>query len=164
MSKIEQALEAFKKKDFEKALDLFSSVVETGEESAEIYIIIGLCYLHTGNTEKAEENILKAIKLNPKLAQIYVNLAEHYYKKKDYETGIQLLSQGVYELPQEMVLAHFLARIYMEAARLDLAIDELEKILEHQPENYDAYYDMGKVHFELGNYALAAENYENVLQ
>ena len=63
-----------------------------------------------------------------------------------------------------MVLRHFLARFYMEDSRLDLAIDELEKILEVQPENYDAYYDLGKVHFELGNYASAIENFENVLE
>mgnify|MGYP003293801056 CR=1 FL=1 len=67
-------------------------------------------------------------------------------------------------MPDEMVLAHYLARFYMEDARLDLAIDELEKILEKQPENYDAYYDLGKVHFELGNYSIAAENFENVLE
>ena len=63
-----------------------------------------------------------------------------------------------------MVLRHLLARFYMEDARLDMAIDELEKILETQPENYDAYYDLGKVHFELGNYAVAIENFENVLE
>ena len=43
-------------------------------------------------------------------------------------------------------------------------IDELEKILEHQPENYDAYYDLGKVHYEPGNYDLAIENFENILE
>ncbi len=52
----------------------------------------------------------------------------------------------------------------MEDARLDLAIDELDKILEKQPENYDAYYDLARIYFELGNYELAIENFENVLQ
>ena len=52
----------------------------------------------------------------------------------------------------------------MEDARLDLAIDELYKILEKQPENYDAYYDLARVNFELGNYDIAIENFENVLE
>ena len=52
----------------------------------------------------------------------------------------------------------------MEDAKLDLAVDELVYVLEQQPDNYDAYYDLGKVHFELGNYQLAIENFENVLE
>lgn len=164
MSKIEKAVELFKNKEYGKALDIFCTIVENGEETAEICNNIGLCYVQLGNFEKAEDNFVNAIKLNPKLPQIYINLADLYYKAHDYDSGIQLLSQGIYELPDEMILVHFLARFYMEDARLDLAIDELEKILEKQPENYDAYYDLGKVHFELGDYALAADNFENVLE
>ena len=112
-NKVEQALEAFKKQDYDKALDLFSSIVEKGEESAEIYNNIGLCYSNKGNFEKAEDNFLHAIKINSKLPQIYINLADLYYKSHDYDSGIQLLSQGVFEMPDEMVLSHYLARFYM---------------------------------------------------
>ena len=62
MAKIDEALESFKKRDYEHALDLFSSIVEKGEESAEIYNNIGLCYYNLGNFEKAEEFCQKAIK------------------------------------------------------------------------------------------------------
>ena len=40
----------------------------------------------------------------------------------------------------------------------------MENILEKQPDNFDVYYDLGRVHFELGNYASAIENFENVLE
>ena len=35
--------------------------------------------------------------------------------------------------------------------------------MEKQPDNYDAYYDLAKTYFELGNYDSAIENFENVL-
>ena len=98
------------------------------------------------------------------MAHAYINLADIYYRNKDYGNGIELLSQGVYEMPDNMVMAHFLARFYMEDCRLDLAIDELEKVLHAQPVNYDAYYDLGRVHYELGNYDCAIENFENILE
>lgn len=162
--KIQTALECYKKGDYEKAIDIFSSVLETEKPTAEVYNNVAQCYASIGNNEKAEDNFLKAIELNPKLPQAYINLADIYYKTKDYGNGIELLCQGIYELHDNMVLRHYLARFYMEDARLDLAVDELEKVLEVQPENYDAYYDLGKVHFELGNYDSAIENFENVLE
>ena len=52
----------------------------------------------------------------------------------------------------------------MEDAKRDLAIDELEYILERQPENYDAYYDLARAYFDMGIYDSAIENLENVLE
>ena len=134
-TKAEKAIEAYNKKDYQKAIDLFSSVLETEEPGAELYNNIALCYSHTGDMDKAEKNFLKAQELNPKLPQVYINLADIYYKKKEYLNGIELLSQGIYEIPDNLVLRHYLARFYMEDARLDLAIDEVYKILDEQPDN-----------------------------
>ena len=163
MERIEKALNFYNEKEYGKAIDIFSSILETNEDNAEIYNNIATCYMQLGDFEKAEKNYLKAQSLNPKIPQVYVNLADIYFKQNDIDSGIQLVSQGIYELPENMVLRHYLARFYMEDARLDLAIDELYKILDEQPDNYDAYYDLAKVNFELGNYDVAIENFENVL-
>lgn len=163
-NKIEEALKLYNDKEYKKAIDIFSSILETEDDNAEIYNNIGTCYLQLGDLEKAEKNYLKAQSLNPKIPQVYINLADIYFKEHDMESGIQLISQGIYEIPDNMVLRHYLARFYMEDARLDLAIDELYKILDEQPDNYDAYYDLAKVNFELGNYDIAIENFENVLE
>ncbi len=161
---VDKALELYKDGKYNEAIDAFSAVLETEGDNAEIYNNIGLCYANLGDDEKAEKNYLKAQELNPKLPQVYINLADIYYKEKDMGSGIELMSQGIYEMPDNLVLRHYLARFYMEDAKLDLAIDELEHILEKQPENYDVYYDLARVHFELGNYACAIENFENVLE
>ena len=161
---MQKAIEAFKKGEWDKAIDIFSSILEKEPDNAEIYNNMALCYANKGDDERAEKNYLKALELNPKIVQAYINLSDIYYRHKDYGHGIGLLTTGIYELPDELILSHYLARFYMEDARLDLAVDELEKILERQPDNYDAYYDLGRVHFELGNYELAVENFENVLE
>lgn len=162
--KVDKAIELFNKGNYKEAIDVFSSVLETCQDNAELYNNIALCYANIGEYDKAEKNYLKAQHLNPKLPQVYINLADIYYRRKDMGSGIELVSQGIYEIPDNLVLRHYLARFYMEDAKLDLAIDELEHILEKQPDNYDVYYDLGKVHFELGNYECAIENFENVLQ
>ena len=161
---VDKALEFYKEGKYNEAIDAFSAVLETEGDNAELYNNIGLCYANLGDDEKAEKYYLKALRVNPKLPQIYINLADIYYKQKDMAKGIDLMTGGICELPDNMVFRHYLARFYMEDAKLDLAIDELEAILEKQPENYDVYYDLGRVHFELGNYDCAIENFENVLE
>ena len=162
--KVDKAIELYQKGNYKEALDVFSSVLETCQDNAELYNNIALCYANLGDYDKAEKNYLKAQSLNPKLVQVYINLADIYYRRKDMGSGIELVSRGLSEIPDNLVLRHYLARFYMEDARLDLAIDELEYILDKQPENYDVYYDLGRVHFELGDYASAIENFENVLE
>ena len=162
--KVDKAIELYRKGNYKEAIDVFSSVLETCQDNAELYNNIALCYANLADYDKAEKHYLKALHLNPKLPQVYINLADIYYRKKDMGSGIELITHGICEIPDNLVLRHYLARFYMEDAKLDLAIDELEHILEKQPDNYDVYYDLGKVHFELGNYECAIENFENVLQ
>lgn len=159
----QKAIEFFKKGEWQKAIDEFSLLLENDEQNAELYNNMALCYYYLGQIEPAERFFLKALGINAQLAEVYINLADLYFKQKNYNDAIDLLHIGTAEVPDNMVLKHYLARVYMEDARLDLAIDELDKILEAQPENYDAYYDLARVYFELGNYLLSIENFENVL-
>ncbi len=162
--KIDKAIECFKKKDWNGAIDLFTSIIEVDTENAEVYNNLGLCYINIGDEDKAEKNYLKSIELNPQIPQCYINLADLYYKQRRLGEGINILSFAVENLPEDILFRHYLARFYMEDAKLDLAIDELIFVLEQQPDNYDAYYDLAKVYYEFGNYDSAIENFENVLE
>jgi len=161
--KIQEAIKLFQEQKWDEAIDAFSQILET-TQSAEIYNNLALCYYNKSDLEKAEMFYLKALETNPKLTQVYINLADLYFRQKNFVSAINLLQSGVYELPDEIVLSHYLARVYMEDARLDLAIDELNKVLEAQEENYDAYYDLGRIYFELGEYDLTVSNFESVLE
>ena len=72
------------------------------------------------------------------------------------------MQNGVYVLPNDVALHHYLARIYIEDKRYDIAIDELEKVLDLSPKNYDANWDLGMVFFEMGDWHSAIANFERV--
>lgn len=162
--KLDKALECFKKKDWNGAINLFTSILEIEPNNAEIYNNLGLCYANLGDEEKAEKNYLKCIELNPSIPQCYINLVDIYYKQKRMSEGINILSYAIDSLEDNLLFRHYLARFYMEDAKQDLAVNELVYILEKQPDNYDAYYDLAKIYFEFGNYDSAIENLENVLE
>lgn len=161
--KIEKAMNLFKEKKYKECIDAFSSVLETEPDNADVYNNMGVAYSCEGDFEHAEKAYVRAIELDPELAQAYINLSDLYYKSGDLASAVGTLQRGSYELQDNLAIAHLLARVYIEDQRWDDAIEELERVLDGEPENYDAYYDLGHVYFELGDYETAIDNFENVI-
>ena len=161
--KIEKAMNLFKDGKYKECIDAFSSVLETEPDNADVYNNMGVAYSCTDDFDHAEKSYIRAIELDPELAQAYINLSDLYYKAGDLASAVGTLQRGSYELQNNLTIAHLLARVYIEDQRWDDAIEELERVLDGEPENYDAYYDLGHVYFELGDYESAIDNFENVI-
>ena len=146
-----------------ESIDAFHSVLETEPDNADVYNNLGVAYSCLGDFEHAENYLVKSLELDPQLAQAYINLSDLYYKAGDLASAVGTLQRGSYELQDNLAIAHLLARVYIDDQRWDDAIVELERVLDGEPENYDAYYDLGHVLFELGDYEGAISNFENVL-
>ena len=161
---IDKAMELFKERKYKECVDAFSLVLENEPDNADVYNNMAVAYSCMGDIEQAEKFFVKAIELDPQLAQAYINLSDLYYKAGDLASAVGTLQRGSYELEDNLTLAHLLARVYIDDQRWDDAIDELERVLDGEPENYDAYYDLGHVYFEMGDYEGAISNFETVTQ
>ena len=161
--KIDKAMNLFKEGKYKECIDAFSSVLETEPDNADVYNNLGVAYSCVGDFSHSEKAYVRAIELDPELAQAYINLSDLYYKAGDLASAVGTLQRGSYELQDNLTIAHLLARVYIEDQRWDDAIEELERVLDGEPENYDAYYDLGHVYFELGDYETAIDNFENVI-
>ena len=161
---LQQALDSFKAGDYEKAIDAFNLVLENDNNNPNVLNNIGLCYSKLAKDDLASEYFIKTLSFNPKSVQTYINLADVYYRNRNIVEAINLLENGVTIMPQEIALKHYLSRFYVEDCRYDLAMDQLFEILEIDEDNVDAYWDLGNIQFELGDYDSAVENYENVLE
>lgn len=161
--KIDKAMTLFKEGKYKESIDAFSLVLENEPDNADVYNNMGVAYSCEGDFDHAEKSYIQAIELDPELAQAYINLSDLYYKAGDLASAVGTLQRGSYELEDNLTIAHLLARVYIEDQRWDDAIVELERVLDGEPENYDAYYDLGHVYFELGDYETAIDNFENVI-
>ncbi len=141
-NELQQALDFFKAQKYEEAIEAFKKVLVIDNNNPNILNNIGLCYY--------------------KLA--YINLSDVYYKNKNIIDAINLLENGVTLMPKEIALKHYLSRFYLEDCRYDLAMDQLFEILDIDPDNLDAYWDLGNIQYELGDYDSAVDNYENVVE
>ena len=163
-TKIENALNSFKKGDYKAAIKDFEEVNSENPNNPNILNNLGLCYANLSDNERAEAYYLEALKLDSKLVQTYINLSDIYYKEKKIIDGINLLETAVTLMPENTVLKNCLARFYIEDVRYDLAINELSEILDIEPDNVDASWDLANVLFETGDYESAIANYETVLE
>ena len=161
---LDEAMSYFKKRDYEKALELFQKMLEQDPKNPHLLNKVGLCLSHEGQISQAEEYFKKALFLDEKLAETYINLADVYYKQNRLWDAIDLLQGAVAIMPDNVALRHYLARIYIEDKRYDDAIDALDSVLELAPKNYDANWDLGMVYFETGDWAGAIANFEEVLK
>ena len=161
---LQQALDSFKAGDYEKAIEAFNLVLEQDNNNPNVLNNIGLCYSKLAKDDLASEYFIKTLSFNPKSVQTYINLADVYYRNRNIVDAINLLENGVTIMPQEIALKHYLSRFYVEDCRYDLAMDQLFEILDIDEENLDAYWDLGNIQFELGDYDSAVQNYENVLE
>ena len=126
--KIDLAVKLFQEKKYKECIDAFSSVLETEPDNVDVYNNMAVAYYNLGDVDKAEKFFIKSIELDPQLVQPYISLSDLYYKKGDLAHAIGTLERGSYENEDNMLLAHLLARVYIEDQRWDMAIDELEKV------------------------------------
>jgi tetratricopeptide (TPR) repeat protein len=76
-SKMELARLLLDKKDYKEARKVLESIGDVMEHSAEFWDDLGNAYLHTADSERGEQAILRALEINPrvKYGQPYLRLA-----------------------------------------------------------------------------------------
>lgn len=80
---VAQADDAYERKDFEKAEELYIKIAATEPNNAKIYNRLGAIYLEQENFYDAKDAFLIALKLEPEIASRHVNLGMAYLGLKD---------------------------------------------------------------------------------
>ena len=105
-NQLKQAMELFKKRDYENALEEFKKLLEHDNKNAHLYNNIGLCYAHLGQNAEAEEYYKKALFLDDKLVETYINIADIYYKENRLWEAIEILQSAIALIPDNAALRH----------------------------------------------------------
>ena len=57
-----------------------------------------------------------------------------------------------------------LIRELIDNCKFDDALEQLEILQEEEPDNFEVYYELARLYFELGDYESAIANYEQLLE
>lgn len=92
---IAQADEAFEKKEYEKAENLYVKAASQDADNPKIYSRLGAIYLEKKNFYDARDAFLHAAKIEPDLASRYINVGLAYMGLKDYYKAAQNFQKAI---------------------------------------------------------------------
>jgi putative inorganic carbon (HCO3(-)) transporter len=116
--------------------------------------------------KEAEEEMKRAIALDPYRAELYFRVAEFY---KDYpmqvrgEKAVEMLIKAVERNPSNSTYLYNLGVLHLILGELQPGIDRLEEYLAWKPEDSEARLELSKAYREGGRYEEAIREIENVM-
>ncbi|MBU0467770.1 MAG: tetratricopeptide repeat protein [Candidatus Omnitrophica bacterium] len=154
----------FKKRKYEKALELFQKAVVIDDKAEEAYNGMGLIYKERGEFERALENYNKVLVLKPGRAQTFSNRGVVYKSMGEYE--LAMLDQNISLSLNPNAALTYINRgvVYKSLGEYDLALADYQKALEIDPRLASGFANRGVIYKKQGKDELALIEYEKALK
>ncbi len=92
---VDQAMKALEAKRFDEARDILTRAVSENDKDVLANFYLGVAHAGLGDTSRAVSSYQKAISLDPKFAEAYVNLSALQLDAKDADGALATVEQGL---------------------------------------------------------------------
>ncbi|HKU24685.1 MAG TPA: tetratricopeptide repeat protein [Candidatus Sulfotelmatobacter sp.] len=144
--------------DLKGAAAAFQKVTEADPNNPDGWVNIGRCAVQEGDMIRARTVLEKALTLSPKLARANFFYAKVLRSDGDYEGAAARLRIVLDQYPRDRVALNDLGRILFLQRKYDEAVKVLDSVLEIDPEDLQAHYNLMLCYNGLGNEKLAKEH------
>jgi tetratricopeptide (TPR) repeat protein len=149
-SVLDQGQELFKKGDYAGALQKYEEArpMIQGKKQAIAWSLIAKAHAQLNHPDQAIESYKKAMELVPEEANYRKELAQYYLSQKRYDEALELYSDpgGAGSEPVDQTLFD-LGQKMSKQGNADVAQLAFEKALKANPNNAEAYYELGMAYF-----------------
>lgn len=135
----------------QSALQEFINAQNENADRPDSHLNLGNMYSQSGAMIEAEKSYRQALKLDPKFAPAYVNLADLYRAQRMDQAAGKVLAQGIGKLPEDATLYHALGLVHARTQQMDKALESLKIAAELQPESARYTYVYGVALNSSGN-------------
>ncbi|MFK7932175.1 MAG: tetratricopeptide repeat protein [Saprospiraceae bacterium] len=147
---------------------LWSQVIKHYPRTTTAFTNRGHFFRDNGNFAEAIKNYDAALNINPNKAEIYNSRGKLYFENGQTQRAIDDYTTGINEpTVEQKTLAELHANrggAYGAAGKIDLALQDLNKSVELDPEFINAYLNRSIAYFQRGQYDLAIQDYTAYLQ
>lgn len=141
--------------DLKGAEYAFTRVTEMDPEYADGWLNVARALIQEGETEAAKPYLKKALELNPKLGRIHFFLAMAQKADGDYDAALRSLDTVAAQYPRDRVVQNQRGRILFLKRDYKAAVAAFHKVLEVDPEDVQAHYNLMLCYRGLGDDAAA---------
>lgn len=149
-----QVFYQFSREGFEQAKRLLACALELDSGYATAYAWVAYCYsfLYTwfdaseSNLNKADKASLKALKLDPELAEAHVSRGMALSLKKKFKEAQKEFEIALKQKPELFEASYFNARLCFGQGELEKAVPFAEQANLQRPEDYNAPYLLGMIY------------------
>ena len=149
---------------YDRALAMVENILDDEPENSELWINKANYLLKLGRWDEAEAAYVEAIRISPRDEAGYQGLAELYRMDERWQDIVALLEPFVAETSTiDHGLGLQLARAQAAAGSEAAASATLERTVEENPGDFDAWYELGQVSARLDRTNRAGEAYRQFL-
>ncbi len=150
--------------DLKAAQAAFEKVTEIDARNPDGWVNIGRAALQEGDLTRARTVLEKALALDPKLARANFFYASLMKTTGDYDQAMAHLQIVLAQYPRDRVALDNLGRIYFLQRKYAEAVTVLQRVLEVDPEDLQAHYNLMLCYNGLGDEKMAKEHQERYLR
>jgi Flp pilus assembly protein TadD len=144
--------------DLKGAAAAFQKVTEADPSNPDGWVNIGRCAVQEGDMARARTVLEKALSLSPSLARANFFYAKVLRSDGNYEGAASRLCSVLTQYPRDRVALNDLGRVLFLERRYEEAVKVLQSVLEIDPEDLQAHYNLMLCYNGLGNEKLAKEH------
>ncbi|HSO85419.1 MAG TPA: tetratricopeptide repeat protein [Draconibacterium sp.] len=170
-----QAVDALKVEDYNKALASFEQILEINNmpvvksdspDAIDTVIIFnsGLAAYNAEKYEKAIHYYRESAKYGYNGARTYSLIGASYQLMNDTIAALDALKEGYQKYPDDNALLESMIQIYMDLNKTDEAMANLEKAIKQDPTKPRYYFAQGALYEKLGNEQKAIETYKKTME
>jgi tetratricopeptide (TPR) repeat protein len=151
------------RKDFANALERFDHVTRESPRNAAAYYFKALCQIGKGEPKLAEQNLVKAVELNPQLLNARLLLGETYLRERNEDLAREQIEAALRQAPTNtkvLMLSGNLKILERDAKGAEAAF---KKVVELDPTFAPGYVRLGLLYNLTGRKADALKQFQRAL-
>jgi tetratricopeptide (TPR) repeat protein len=128
--------------DLRAAERAFLKVTELEPGYVDGWVNLGRVALAEGDLDRGQEVLSEALRLAPDLARAHYFTGLAMKELGEYDRALEHFQRAASQYPQDRVVRNAIGRVHFLMKNFDLAIDELQVVLEIDPEDLSAHYNL----------------------
>ena len=158
-----QAEEATKQRDFNKAIELYTQMIEKNEKVVTAHFERGMLYVYVQEYQKAVDDMDYVIEKRPDNADAWNLRGLIYSYKPDYDKSIADYNKAI-ELDPEFGAAYINRGVaYIDLEKDSLALKDLNQAAKYWSDNPEIYYNRGNLYKKHSSWQAAIDDYTSTI-